>query len=196
MKTYRSTFEENFKAVPELRANGRGVKMRYVYIGLWYAWNLPAQRVRTVKRRIGAACAFSVLLFFAGGLIDSPLNYDRYVQLLGMLSMAALLFAVIGAVQFCAAKERMNCMDFRDIRTKLLIAPLLHGMLLFCAAVAAAVRMVRGGAAPADMGVVLCYLCSGLLSLAIFFSVRALPYRTEKNADAQIGLDDGDEKNR
>lgn len=188
MKTYRSTFEENFKAVPELRPNGRGMKMRYVYIGPWYVWNLPRQRVKAAKRRAGIACVLSVLLFLTGGLVDSPLNYARYVQLPGTLSIAALLFEVIGAVQFCTAKERMNCMDFRDIRAKLLIAPLLHGMLLLCAAAAAVLQMIRSGFVPADLAVMLLYISSGLFSLAIFFGIRTLPYRTEKNADALIGL--------
>ena len=190
MKTYRSTFEENFKAVPELNPNGRGVKMRYVYIGLWYVWNLPRQQVKAAKRLTGAACALSVLLFLAGGVVYSPLNYARYVQLPGLLSVAALVFEVFGAVQFCAAEERMNCMDFRDIRGKLLIAPLLHGALLLCAAAAAVWQMVCRGASLADGAVLACYVCSGLLSLAMFAKVRSLPYRTEKNEDAGIGLDE------
>lgn len=189
MKTYRSTFEENFKAVPELRPDGRGVKARYVYIGLWYVWNLPAEQVWAAKRLIGGACGISILLFLAGGIIYSPLNYARYVRLPGLLSVAALVFEVFGAAQFCLAGERMNCMDFRDIRGKLLIAPLLHGVLLLWASGAAVWQMVSRGAAPADMVVLVCYVCAGVLSLVIFARVRSLPYRTEKNEDADIGLD-------
>lgn len=191
MRTYRDVFEENYRAVPELRGSGRGVRMRYVYIGLWYVWNLPPRRVRAVKRFVGLACALCILLFFAGGLINSPLNYARYVQLPGMLSIAALVFEAFGAVQFCAAKERMTRMDFRDIRAKLLIAPLLHGGLLLCAAAAAVWQIVRTGFLMKDLIVVLCYFCSALLSLAVFFCIRQLPYRTDGNADAKIGLVDG-----
>ena len=190
MKTYRSTFEENFKAVPELKPDGRGVRMRYVYIGLWYVWNLPAERVWAAKRLIGGSCGLSILLFLVGGIIYSPFNYARYVQLPGLLSVAALVFEVFGAAQFCLAGERMNCMDFRDIRGKLLIAPLLHGVLLLWASGAAVWQMVSRGAVPADMVVLACYVCAGVLSLVIFAKVRALPYRTEKNEDADIGLDD------
>ena len=137
MKTFRSTFEENYKAVPEPCDNKKGFKMRYVYIGLWYVWNLPSERVRATKRMIGMACAFNVLLFFAGSLLDSPLNYDRYVSLFGMLSIAALVFEVFGTVQFCLAKEKMTNMDFQDIQTKMMIAPLAHAILLLCAVAAA-----------------------------------------------------------
>jgi len=180
-RTLRTAFEENYKAVSEPANNRQGYKMRYVYIGLWYVWNIPPQRVKTMKRLVGGACGLSVLLFLAGGLMNSPVNYARYVQLPGLLSIAALLFEIIGSVQFCAAKERMDCMDFRDIRGKLLVAPLLHSVLLLCTAAAAVCQMARGGFAPAGLFVVLCYTVSAILSLGIFFSIRTLPYRTEKN---------------
>jgi len=163
-----------------------------VYIGLWYVWNIPLQHVKAKKRLIGAACGLSVLLFFAGGLTDSPLNYARYVEFPGMLSIAALLFEGIGTVQFCAAKERMDCMDFRDIRGKLLIAPFLHGTLLLCTAVAAIHQMARNGFTPSDLIVAFCYICSSLLSFVIFFSIHSLPYRTEQNTNALIGMEDSD----
>lgn len=194
MRTYRDVFEENYKAVPELRGNGRGVRMRYVYIGLWYVWNLPPRRVRAVKRFVGLACTLCILLFFVGGSIHSPLNYARCVQLPGMLSIAALVFEAFGAAQFCAAKARMTSMDFRDIRTKLLAAPLLHGILLLCAVAAAVWQVIRTSFLMKDMIVILCYFCSALLSLAAFFCIRSLPYRTDKNADAEIGLDGRDQE--
>lgn len=194
MRTYRDVFEENYKAVPELRGSGRGVRMRYVYIGLWYVWDLPPRRIRAVKWFVGLACALCVLLFFAGGSIHSPLNHARYVQLPGTLSIAALVFEMFGAAQFCAAKERMTCMDFRDIRGKLLAAPLLHGILLLCAAAAAVWQVIRTGFLMKDVVVILCYFCSALLSLALFFCIRSLSYRTDKNADAGIGLDGGDQE--
>ena len=187
MKTYRDTFEENFKAVPELRENGR-IRMRYIYIGLWYGWNLPYRQVKAIKRLVGLAFALSTLLFFAGGITDSFLNYTRYVQLPGMLSIAALVFEAFGTIQFCAAKERMTCMDFRDIRAKLLIAPVLHSILLVCVDIAAVFEIVHRGFLTRDIVVILCYFCSALLSLAVFLCIRSMPYRAVKNENATIGL--------
>ncbi|ANU48022.1 hypothetical protein ADH76_12975 [Enterocloster clostridioformis] len=184
MKTYRSTFEENYKAVQEPCNNRKGFKMRYVYIGRWYVWNIPPGQLQTAKRLIGTACVFSVLLFLLGGLVDSPLNYDRYVELPGLLSIAALLFEVIGVVQFCTAKERLTCIDFQDIRTKLHAAPFLHGVLLFCTAMAAMFRMA--GCALADAVVPLCYFLSGLLSVTILLYFRSLPYRVDINTENNL----------
>lgn len=189
MKTLRSTFEENYRAVPEPCDNKRGFKMRYVYIGLWYIWNLPPERVRTAKRLIGTACLFSALIFFSGAFLNSPLNHDRYVSLTGMLSIAALVFEVFGTVQFCAAREKMTSMDFHDIQTKLMLAPPAHGILLLVTAVFAVWQMLRwDGFGLADAVVPMCYALSGLLSLLMFLYFRSMPVRKEKNRDADIGL--------
>lgn len=189
MKTYRDTFEENFKAVPELLDNGR-VRMHYIYIGLWYVWNLPGRRVKAIKRLVGLAFALSALLFFTGGLTDSFLNYARYVKLPGMLSIAALVFEAFGAIQFCAANERMTCMDFRDIRTKLLIAPVMHSILLVCAVIAAVSEAIHRSLLARDIAVMLCYFCSALSSLAVFLCIRSLPYIAVKNENEAVGLED------
>ena len=163
--------------------------MRYVYIGLWYIWNLPPERVRTAKRLIGTACLFSALLFFSGAFLNSPLNHDRYVSLTGMLSIAALVFEVFGTVQFCAAREKMTSMDFHDIQTKLMLAPPAHGILLLVTALFAVWQMLRwDGFGLADAVVPMCYALSGLLSLLMFLYFRSMPVRKEKNRDADIGL--------
>lgn len=189
MKTLRSTFEENYRAVPEPSGNRRGFKTRYVYIGLWYVWNLPPERVRTAKRLMGAACVLSTLLFFSGALLNSPLNCDRYVSLTGMLSVAALVFEVFGTVQFCAAREKMTGMDFHDIQTKMMLAPPAHGILLLVTAAFAVWQMLRWDSfGLADAVVPICYALSGLLSVLMFLYFRSMPVRKEKNRDADIGL--------
>lgn len=189
MKTYRSTFEENFRAIKEPCNNKKGFRMHYVYIGPWYVWNAPRGRIHTAKRLIGTACGFSVVIFLLGSLVDSSLNYSRYVELTGMLSIAALVFEVFGVIQFCTAKEKMTNMDFDDIRAKLLIAPLLHALLLFCSVIAAVCQLAVHDFSWRDGVVPLCYFFSGLLSFLIFLYYRSLPYRKDKNENAKIGLD-------
>lgn len=190
MKTYRSTFEENFKAFKEPCDNKKGYRIRYIYISPWYVWNAPKVRIDTAKRLMGLACVFSVVIFFLGSMADSFLNYARYVELPGMLSIAALVFDVVGVAQFCAAKEKMTNMDFQDIRTKLLIAPLMHALLLFWAVVAALAQLYGHNVTVMDGIVPLCFFFSGLLSLLIFLYYRSLPYRKEANENAKLGLGD------
>lgn len=188
MKTYRSKFEENYRAIKEPCNNRKGFRMNYVYIGPWYVWNVPRARVQTVKRLIGAACLFSVILFGSGSLLDSFLNCSRYVELFGILSVAALLYEVIGVIQFCAVKEQMTNMDFEDIKNKMMIAPLLHAALLLGAVTAAVCQLIGKSFDLTDVVVVLCYFLSGLLSVLIFVCYRSLPWRKDKNKNAAIGL--------
>lgn len=189
MKTLRSTFEENYRAVPEPCDNKKGFKMRYVYIGLWYVWNLSPERVRTAKRLMGTACMFSILLFFSGAFLNSPLNHNRYVSLTGMLSIAALVFEVFGTIQFCAAGEKMTSMDFHDIQAKLMLAPLAHGILLLMTSAFAVWQLLHWDSSGlADAVVPVCYALSGLLSLLMFLYFRSLSIRKERNRDADIGL--------
>lgn len=189
MKSYRTAFEENFRAVQEPCGGKKGYRTRYVYISPWYVWNMPKGRIGTAKRLIGLACVFSVLIFLLGSLADSSLNCARDVELPGMLSMAALVFEVVGTAQFCAAKEKMTNMDFQDIRAKMLIAPLMHGLLLFWAVIAAVCQLIGRDVTLMDIIVPLCFFFSGLLSVLIFLYYRSLPYRKEANENAKIGQD-------
>lgn len=188
MNTYRNRFEENYRAIEEPSNNKKGFKMRYVYIGPWYVWNVPEARVRTVKRLIGAACIFSVILFGSGSLLESFLNCSRYVELFGILSVAALLYEGIGVIQFCAAKERMTNMDFEDIQNKMTIAPLLHAVLLAGAVAAAVCQLFGRPFGLTDVIVIVCYFLSGLLSLLIFLCYRTMTWRKDRNENAKIGL--------
>lgn len=188
MKTYRSKFEENYRAIKEPSHNKKGFKMTYVYVGPWYVWNVPKTRVQTVKRLTGAACLLSVILFGSGSLLDSFLNCSRYVEFFGILSVAALLYEVIGVIQFCTAKEQMTNMDFEDIKNKMMIAPLLHAALLLGAVAAAVCLFFSHTSGLTDIIVTLCYFFSGLLSLLIFSCYRSLPWRKDKNENMKIGL--------
>lgn len=188
MKTYRSTFEENFIAVEEPCNNRKGFKMRYVYIGLWYVWNLPKERVRTIKWLIGTGCVLSAAVFTLGSLMNSFLNHSRYVELWGALSAAALVFEIFGTAQFCAAKEKMTNMDFDDIKKKMMLAPLLHALLLFGTVAAAVCQLFRNPVTLIDVVVTLCFLVSGVLSLLIFLCYRSLPWRKDKNENTRTVL--------
>ena len=187
MKTYKAKFEENYLAVQEPCDNRKGFRMRYTYIGPWYVWNTSGERVRSVKRTVGILCVLSVMLFLCGSLMDSRLNAARYVELFGTLSVAALLYEVIGVIQFSTAKEKMTSLDFDDIKMKMMLAPLLHGILLICAAAAAVIVLVGSKTGSIDIIVILCYFFSGLLSLLIFQCYRSLPWRKGRNENPKIG---------
>lgn len=185
MKTWKDTFEENYSAVEVPCRNRRGFKIRYIYTGLWYRWKAEPGTLRRYRCLIGAACAAGIALFLAASLQDSALNYARYVSLTGTLSIAALLFEVIGVVQFLAAKERVTGITFRDIDTKLRVAPVIHFALLLCTAIFCACEMIPAGGMAGDFPVPILYLSAGACSFAVFALYRRLPYVKEKGEEAQ-----------
>lgn len=168
MKSLRESFEENYQAVEKPCNNKQGFQIRYEYIGPWYQWDLETRSLKTEKRIIGVACAISLMLFFAGSLQDSVLNYSRYTELFGLLSVAAFVFEIVGTVQFCMAKEKVTGMNFFDIHTKMRTAPLIHGMLLLCMVAACVPVLAARGVFAVDMRVLMCNLGAGMASFAVF----------------------------
>lgn len=185
MKTWKDTFEENYSAVEVPCRNRRGFKIKYVYTGLWYRWKADPAALRRIKCLTAAACAAGIALFMAASLQDSSLNYARYVSLTGTLSIAALLFEVIGIGQFLAAKEKVTGIAFHDIDTKLRVAPVIHFALLLCTAALCVCEMVSGGGQAWDFLIPVLYLLAGACSFAVFALYRRLPYIKEKGEEAQ-----------
>lgn len=176
MKSMRESFEENYQPVEEACHNKRGFRIRYEYVGSWYRWDIKESSLKTEKRIIGYTCAMGLMLFLAGSMQGSILNYSRYTELFGLLSVAAYVFEIIGTVQFCTAKEKMTSMDFYDIHTKLRAAPLIHGILLLCMAAACVPVLAVWGVSAADAVVLLCNLGAAAASLVVFVRYSRLTF--------------------
>ena len=174
IRSLRETFEENYKAVQIPARNRKGFRIEYVYIGKWFCWKEEPSVVQKVKTWTAAVLFASVLLYLIAGLCHVPVNWSRAVSLTGLLSLAPLLFLVIGEIQFLVSKDKMTEQTCREIRTKLLIAPAFHGGLLLLCAAAGMYAAIRSAGGRDQVMVCLCYLISGLLSLSIIFMFRRL----------------------
>ena len=183
MKTYRQTFEEDYRAVQEPKPNG-GTRTRYVYIGNWHVWDATQERLRVVKRVMALASGLGTAIFLLGALIRSPLTWNRWVALLTGLALAAVLLAVVGVAQFCAAKPRLSRQYFGDINAKLMLAPLAHAILLAGAAVASVIALAGMRAAWTDALVPVCFLASALAAAGTFRLYRSLPRKVMENEAA------------
>lgn len=185
MASYRSTFEENFRAVKEPAQNRKGYVIRYVYIGKWHIWRADRAAIGRTKRFSAILFALSLMVYLLGALADSPLTYSRLVALPGTMALAAMLVEGFGVCQFCLAKEKLTCQDFQDVNTKLTLGAFFHAALLLWAALAAAAQLIIGAmAAPADVLVPLCFLASAVLAGGILFIYRSLPQGVMENGDA------------
>ena len=176
-RSMRETFEENYKAVKIPARNKKGYKIEYVYIGKWYGWKEDRAVVRRVKAAAAAALILSVLLYLYAALQNDPLNWSVPISIMGLLSLAPLLFLVIGMIQFLAAKEKFTEQDYKDMNVKLHAAPVLHGSLLLLCGITG-IAKVTGGAGTSALPVCIGYLLSGAASLMILFIWRRLHGRT------------------
>lgn len=186
MASYRSTFEENFRAVKEPAQNRKGYTIRYVYIGKWHVWRADQAVIRRTRRFIAGLFALSLIIYLLGALADSPLTYSRLVALPGTMALAAMLVEAFGVFQFCLAKDRLTCQDFDDVNAKMMLGSFFHAALLIWAGLSAAVQLIGTNAAPADVLVPLSFLASAALAGGILFIYRSLPQGVMENEDADI----------
>lgn len=77
MKTFRQNFEEDYTAVKEPCDNKRGFKVRYVYVGLWYGWDIGRGELKRWKRRLPALCVAGICLLLMGGRNQFPAELRR-----------------------------------------------------------------------------------------------------------------------
>ena len=185
MKTYRQIFEEDYRSVQEPRADGSGFRTRYVYIGNWHLWDVPEERLRSVKRLMALSTALATAIFLIGALIPSPLTWNRFVGLATGLGLAAVLLEIVGVIQFCAAKPRLSRQYFGDINAKLKLAPLAHAILLAFATAASVAAMIGRPVAFRDALVPVCFLASALAAAGSFTLYRSVPQKVVPNDAAE-----------
>ncbi len=174
IRSLREAFEENYKAVQIPARNRKGFRIEYVYIGKWFCWKEEPSAVRRIKILTAAALLGSIFLYLIAGLCHVPVNWSRAVSLTGLLSLAPLLFLVIGEIQFLLSKDKMTEQTCKEIRTKLLIAPAFHGGLLLVCGAAGMFNVIRSAGGRDHIIVCLCYLLAGALSLSVIFLIRKL----------------------
>ena len=188
VRSMRETFKENYKPVRIPARNKKGYKIEYVYIGKWYGWKEDRAVVRHVKAAAAAALILSVLLYLYAALLNVPLNWSKLVSMMGLLSLAPLLFLVIGMVQFLVSREKFTEQDYKDMNVKLHVAPVLHGGLLLACGISGIAEMagiaetagiaeMAGGAGMNALPACTGYLLSGAASLMILFIYRRLHHR-------------------
>ena len=174
IKSMREKFEENYKAVQVPANNKKGFKINYEYIGEWCLWRESAEEVSRTKRFVMTCCIGALVLYLAAAVQNSPVNYTRFVSMTGLLSLAPYIFIVFGAVQFLVSKEKMTEQDCKDIRTKLMVAPVFHAALLLMCAILCTVEVIRNRYDWTQLLIGLCFLLAGLQSLLLFLRFRKL----------------------
>lgn len=165
--------------ISELANNRKGYKIRYVYYGPWYSWEV--ERLKGNKFLIAAACVLGLCFFLLGNCVGTNVNRSAFVGIPANLSIAVFVFEVLGVIQFCAAKAKVTKPDYQDINMKLRAATLIRATMLLVAVIGCIVTTIVNRLAWDELFSAFGYLLSALCSVFIYVRYKDISYHTEKN---------------
>lgn len=174
-------FTKHYVPVKRPAKNKSGFQIEYVYYAPWYAWLLPPNKLLVRKYTLLVACILDSGIFLLAAMEHTAVNYTLMVAVPGMLSLAALMFEVIGVVQFFISKERMTKPQYDGIRLKLRTFPLFRAILMTATVAAAVYQLVTGGIDTGSMLVTVGYAICAILAGFIYLSFRTIPFSTARN---------------
>ncbi|MBE5912644.1 MAG: hypothetical protein E7274_01115 [Pseudobutyrivibrio ruminis] len=167
MKTLKDYFEEEYEAYEEPADNKRGFKIKYKYVGPLYSFNLTKREVQIIKMKMTLCLLISGVLVLAGSFQNREINYYSVSAALAAISMATLLFEIIGVVGFLLKKEVIRKQDYNQLEFLLKIIPAINASLLIAA-------MILG--INKDAFVAILYGASGGFSLGIIHVYKMIRY--------------------
>lgn len=180
-KTFKQRFEENYGAVRVPANNKRGYKVAYIYYKPWYAWGRSEEAVKKAKAFFTMVLALQLLLFFGASLQRDGINFEASVGIPLVFSACALIFEILGVVQFCAVKNKTTEQNYYDIDKKLRLSTAVYGCLLYTAAAGGIYYMINCSFSTMRILITVCYFASATLSLLIREYYKKIPLRTVKN---------------
>lgn len=181
MKSYRERFNENYVAVSRPAKNKNGFKIEYVYYAPWYIWDVLPDKLKLRKGEILMLAIIDTVCFLAAAFQVSAVNSNIVVEFAGILSICALIFELIGAVQFYTAKRRTTRDTFRQVNYRLTLAPLIRAVLLAVCTGGCVYSMAVDGISAGSIIAAIFYLLCTAVSLAIRLIFERIPWTTEKN---------------
>ena len=190
MKSYNQQFQENYAPVEVPANNKDGFRIKYVYIGSWYMWEVSPEKRQRDKLVIGSLWLLELACYLAAGLIPSGLSTEQLVSALGLITLIPLAFETYGAFSFLFLKERITKPDFNRVRLYLGAASVIRTALLFltagCSVVTAIMNKLSGSSLITILGFALSAVFCGLLS----YHFLHIPYTSEKNDTMDRIVDD------
>ena len=135
MKKPWDSFEKNYVAVETVDPRTGKPKLQYEYCGPWFLCCARPEIWRKAKLVSAGSLAADVAAVFWSGLMDSALNRAAATCVPFGLSVAALLFVVLGTGMFLASGMKMKRPDYERMDRLLRSAPVIEAILLFLASV-------------------------------------------------------------
>ena len=148
---------------------------------------------KAALNRAKASAAVALLVNMAAtlwaGVQDSALNRSGLTSVPYGLSLAALVFTVVGTTYLLKSREKMTRPDYERTRRLLSVAPPVQAALLLLALLAGLFLLISGQAEAGDAWPLVGYFLSGCAAVFTYCVYRALQYRKEKNTDFEFADD-------
>ncbi len=183
------SFEKNYVAVEKTDPVTGKKKIRYEYYGPWFVCKNGKDALNRAKRGAGIALLVNVVASLWAGVQDSVLNQSGLTSVPYGLSLAALIFTLVGTACLLASGEKVKRPDYERMHRLLSVAPPVQAVLLGLAMIAGMFLLIRGQAGGRDALPLAGYFLGGCGAAFMYFVYRALQYRKEKNTDFEFADD-------
>ena len=183
------SFEKNYVAVENTDPVTGKTKLRYEYYGPWFVCKNGKDALNRAKAGAGIALFVSVAASLWAGVQDSALNQSGLTSVPYGLSLAAMIFTLVGTGCLLASSEKIKRPDYERMHRLLSIAPPVQAALLLLALITGLFLLISGHAAARDAWPLAGYFLSSCGAAFTYFVYRALQYRKEKNTDFEFADD-------
>lgn len=175
-RSYHRYFEDY--AELEIPDDKGGYSIRRVYVGKYYRVDLPDRSVRILKIRILVLYLIAAALYFAAGLL-SAVSANRYVAILTMFSLIAILLLALPVCSRLLAPREMQIRSYRDSSQRLKNYSLFAFVTLCicCIGNAAGSFLLGGFSLSGSIPSVLMYLAAALFVLFLYLTEKHTPYK-------------------
>ncbi len=174
-------FSEEYMAVKVPANNKRGFKVKYVYGGPLYKWDLTEEEVGGLKWKAALFLLADVCVFFMAALIRSWMNARLWVAVPGTLSLIPLIYELIGTVSVCVSKREFTEDARNDCQIKLKYSLVIRCALLLVTFAAAVYYLVLLGAEASAVLITLLLLLDGAVVFLYYRMIKKLPFYSVKN---------------
>lgn len=182
IKSLYERFMEEYTAIEVPANNKRGFKVKYVYYGTWYRWDLPEDILKKEKRRIIVDCILGETATIVAACIKSWINTMLLVAIPAILGLLTCFILAINVGRFFFSKNPTSRSNYRSISNGLTVFPILCSILsgltwLACMGYMLFLRIMD----PMVVVISFLHMTNAVLSTIIGKIYRSIPFITEKN---------------
>ena len=174
-------FEEEYIATTEPCDNKKGFRIKYVYYGSWFRWNLPADQLGKIRKKAAVLLTADILLYVFAAVFSGGVNSFRLVAYPGIAALLGISLKTLGVMQFLLAKQRTTKSTFEDIGRRIRAWSVVQIAGVALAAIGCAYYLITYGFVMNWLITALLYILNGAAAALLMRMYVKIPVKVEKN---------------